>query len=903
MPKSTPTPTLEQLKQSVDLVALIEASGVTLKKRGRSFQGRCPFHEDKTPSFTVTPAKQLWHCFGCGEGGDAIRFVQKREGVSFKEAVKRLGLRPAQGTDTAQPPLSSTSATHSAPAQPVALTEVERAKLLERVARFYAQRFLDRAEGMQYLVKRRGIKNVPLLRDYRIGYADGALLQALPQDDERSARFRALGVITERGREFFAGCVVFPLFDVNGNVVNLYGRRIEGGEVNHLYLPGPKVGLWNYQAARRSTSLLLTESVIDALTLVDRGLADVLPCYGAGGLTEDQLELFEQCKTQSITLCFDGDEAGRRGVEKVTEQLKGKPIAVQAVKLPEGEDINSFLSKHELADFNALLPRTASSTAPESSAATAAGVVPAAGAPIYERTAHGFTWRTGARCYEVKAIARQGTQLKATLKASLTTDKNRGFELHTLDLYSARSRDAYAQSCAVLFGLEAAVVKADLTQILEQVEAWTPAESAQPVKVEMSEHERDAALELLRDPQLLDRIEADLSRLGVAGESLNKQLCYLASISRKLEDPLSLLIQSRSAAGKSTLQHAVLALVPEEDKIVYTRMTDQALFYQDPTALVHKVLALEEAAGLGGAAYSLRALQSSKQLAIATTTKDPVTGKLRTEHYTVQGPVAVLLTTTSASLDEETLSRFLTVTIDESAEMTARIFAEQREADTLAGYLRQRERAALIARHQAAQRLLEPVAVINPYAPQLTFPSHGLRARRDHKKYLMLIKVIAFLHQHQRVLRSVEVKDAADAGAQPLRYIEVTRDDIRHANRLALSVLGASSSELSAPARNLLAHVHRFVKQHCEAQQISPREYTFTRKSVREAIGWSDWQVRTHIRELEELEYLKARSGAWGKEYVYELVYDAETTDAQHGALTLVDPGTLKDPVPAESPR
>src|ERR1700682_1376860 len=103
--------------------------------------------------------------------------------------------------------------------------------------------------------------------------------------------------------------------------------------------------------------------------------------------------------------------------------------------------------------------------------------------------------------------------------------------------------------------------------------------------------------------------------------------------------------------------------------------------------LAHKVLALEEAEGLGEAAYSLRALQSAKKLTVATTTKDPLTGKMKTEHYEVQGPVAVLLTTTSASLDEETASRFLTLTIDESKEMTETILAAQRHRDTLEGYL------------------------------------------------------------------------------------------------------------------------------------------------------------------------------------------------------------------------
>jgi DNA primase len=881
---------LEGLKGSVDLVALIEASGVALKRRGKSYQGCCPFHTETTASFTVTPAKGLWHCFGCGEGGDAIRFVQKREGLGFREAVERLRGVPARTPS----PAAAGKLAASVAAAP-AVSPVERGKLLGRVARFYHQRFMDRPEGLQYLAKRRGIRNVTLLRDYQVGYADGSLLEALPKDDERIERFKAIGVLTERGREFFVGCVVFPLFDVQGNVVNLYGRCIEDGEINHWYLPGPKVGLWNYQAAKRSSALLLTESIIDALTLIDRGLADVLPCYGASGLNEDQLELLESCRTVSLTVCFDGDEAGRRGVEKIREQLKGKPLSVAAVSLPAGEDINSFFANHEVADFLALLPVAASARPGADATDTTAPVALSLETPAVERTAQGLIWQLGTRSYEVKAIARQGTQLKATVKASVSHDKKRGFELHTLDLYSARSREAYAGSCAALFEVEQTLIKADLTQMIEPVEAWAPGESAPAAVVELSDRDREAALEWLKDPKLLERIDADLNILGVAGEVLNKQLCYLAVISRKLDDPLSLLIQSRSAAGKSTLQHAVLALVPDEDKVFYTRMTDQALFYQDSMALAHKVLALEEAAGLGGAAYSLRALQSSKQLAIATTTKDPASGKMRTEHYTVQGPVAVLLTTSSASLDEETLSRFLTVTIDESPEMTARIFAEQREADTLEGYLKQRRRAALIARHQAAQRLLEPLAVINPYAPQLTFAARGLRARRDHKKYLMLIKAVAFLHQHQRALNTTRVQRGADDEGE-IRYIEVTREDIRHANRLILAVLGASVDELSAPARNLLAHIHAFVKHHCEAHEVSPHEYVFTRKTIREAIGWSDWQVRTHIQELTELEYLKARSGAWGKEYVYELLCDAEPTDAPGGGLALIDPDTLQEP-------
>ena len=752
------------------------------------------------------------------------------------------------------------------------LTPVRRAKLLERVVAFDHQRFLDRPEGLQYLTQVRGIRNLALFRDYRVGYADGSLLDALPPDDESLAPFQSLGVLTDRRKELFAGCVVFPLFAADGTLINLYGRRIQDGAPKHVMLPDVSRGVWNAPAARRSSKILITGSPIDALTLIDRGIPDVVPCIG-DGLNEDHLALLRLDGLTDVVLALPGNLQGRKAESAIRAQLTGVSVNVEALRLPEGGDINSFLSQHEVSEFQALMPKAAAS---------------AAGAHDCRNTAQGVLLNVGARRYEVKAFLRQGTQLKATIKAS--GPKAQGFELHTLDLYSARSRETYAVSCSTLFAEDVALIKADLDRLLERVEAWTPETgAASSAPATLTDRERESGLALLQDPRLLDRIERDLTTLGMAGESLNKRLCYLAAISRKLDDPLSLLIQSRSAAGKSTLQNLVLSLVPDEDKVVYTRMTDQALFYQDPTALMHRVGALEEAEGLGGAAYSLRALQSSKQLAIATTSKDPVSGKMRSEHYLVQGPVAVLLTTTSAALDEETASRFLTVTIDESTAMTERIFERQREADTLAGYLRRQEHDALIQQHHAAQRLLEPVVVINPYAPQLKFPAHSLRARRDHKKYLILIKAIAFLHQKQR-----PVKEVAQ-GDHVLRYIEVTKEDIRAANALAETVMGSTADELSAPARNLLGHIHALVKQRAAEQEVAPSDLAFTRKAIRDGIGWSDWQVRTHIRELEELEYLRARSGAWGKEYVYEIL-GASSDDGLPVGLTLTDPDDLREP-------
>jgi DNA primase catalytic core len=844
--------------------------------------GLCPFHEEKTPSFTVTPAKGLWHCFGCNEGGDAIRFVERFEKLGFREAVATLT------TDAAPGKAPAAARPASSPAAP-ALTPAQRVKLLTRVAAFYHRTFLEAPEGLHYLQATRGIRDAALFKSFQVGLANGRLMDVLPNDAQSVAELIALGVLTDAGREFFKGCVVFPLVSAEGAIVNLYGRRLADGEVNHLYLPGERQGLWNPAACKRSSSILVTESVIDALTAIDRGLTECMPCYGSNGLTAEHLRHFERCGIKHIALAFDGDDAGRTGMDKTAVQLTEKGLAVATVTLPEGEDVNSYLTGRHAEEAKAAFQAKVGEAFASLVSHDAAGNVPAVSVPgkRFERTAYGFKLAVHGRVYEVKGIAREKTQLKVTIKAA--GDPAKGFELTTLDFYSARSRDAYARACTALFGEPESVIKADLVCVLEYVEAWQPEGSSSNEGPAASPEDEARAKAFLANPDLFAEILADLNTLGLAGEETNKLLCYLACVSRKLDDPLSLLIQSRSAAGKSTLQHAILSLCPAEDQVHYTRLTSQALYYQEEMRLAHKVLALEETQGLGEAAYSLRALQSAKKLTVATTTKDPITGKMKTDLYSVQGPVAVLLTTTSASLDEETASRFLTLTIDESEAMTQTILASQRHRDTLEGYLSELDREFVVAKHHAAQRMLEPLVVLNPYAEQLSFPAQSLRARRDHKKYLMLIKSIAFLYQKQRKVME------AERGGSRFRYIEATREDIRRANEIAGRVLGASLDELSAPARSLLRHIHAMVKGHCEAHNVTPRQYVFTRKDVREAIGWSDWQIRTHAKELEELEYLKTRSGTWGREYVYELAWEGAEEDGAR-AIVLADPDRLAEP-------
>jgi DNA primase catalytic core len=858
------------IKADVDLVALVQAKGISLKKNGKSFFGLCPFHADKNPSLSINPIKNLWQCFGCGAAGDVIRFVELFDQVDFKEAVARLSVNGDR---------LSVARTKPKEPQPKALTVKDR-KLLTRVVSYYQHTLTQDSRGLTYLKQERGITDNQSLKDFGAGYANGTLLEILPEDPEVIKTLKAIGILNAKGHEAFYNCVVFPLYNARGAIDNLYGRNIsdEAG-TTHLYLPGQRSGLVNRQAVKRSQTIILTESIIDALTLYDQGFKNVIPIYGVNGLLDEHLSILYR-KIKAAYLVFDSDEPGTRAVDAVSVRLKEKGITPYPVTLPV-KDVNIYFKRHTPEQFESLLKAANPDSLEQSEK------VSKREQNLYKPTDHGFMVGYGDRQYEIKGIQRCDTQLKATIKASADVSSNLPFELSTIDLYSSRSRVWFGKLCADLFGAAEELIKEDVGKILNLVENYKPTanetKSNEPTKAEKAE-----ALRFLKNADIFSEILADLETIGITGEQTNKLVGYLAAVSRKTDEPLSVLIQSRSAAGKSTLQDAILSLVPDEDYVKYTRITDQALFYKDEDSLVNKILAIEEEVGMGGAAYSIRNIQSSKKITVAATGKDPGTGKMKTEEYTVNGPVAVMITTTAAELEGETASRFLFLTIDESEKMTEAIHKMQRQAETLDGLVRKKKSEHIIKKHHSAQRMLKPLAVVNPFTEYLSYPNRSLRTRRDHKKYLGLIRTVAYLHQYQRKIQTVEVE------GKPVEYIEVTLEDIDAANRLANEVLGQCLDELAPPSRTLLTGIYNMVKDLAAKKERPIDEVYFTRRQIRERTGWTDWQVRAHIKQLEELEYLYARIGSRGKEYAYALNYRGQAEDGGKCYLNLTPVDEIK---------
>ena len=434
------------------------------------------------------------------------------------------------------------------------------------------------------------------------------------------------------------------------------------------------------------------------------------------------------------------------------------------------------------------------------------------------------------------------------------------FHLDVVDLYAARARQAFIAAASSELGADAGTVRAELGRVLIACEdrLGDLANEARAAKTPpvLSAAEEEAALELLRDPDLIERVAVDIARLGLVGEADNALVTYLAATSRLLDTPLAVVVQSSSAAGKSTLIDAVLSLMPPDQCFAVSAMTGQSLFYLGEAELAHKILAVAEADGARRAVYPLRLLQSEGELAIASTGKDP-SGGLVTRTYRTQGPVALFLTTTAPVLDDELANRCIVVGVNEDQTQTSAILAAQRDAETLDGVLAHRARDEIRTLHANAQRLLQPVQVVNPLAPTLGFADRRTRARRDQAKYLSLIRAIALLHQYQRARHRV-VRHGIE-----VVYLEATAADVAVADRLTPVVFGPDRVDDLAPqTRRLLGLLDAMVSAEAAATGSQREEVRFSRRQAREHTGWSDFALRRHLARLVELELVAVwRSG------------------------------------------
>jgi len=825
---------IERIKSANPIAAVVAERGIEVKKKGRQLVALCPFHSEKSPSFVLSPAKGMFHCFGCGAAGDVIGFVTKHDKVSFGRALEILAKRAELDLKTLMEDRPRTlrpvpaALAPAAPSEPAATTSgdghgVPAGVILSHVVEHYHKTFCEREDAQAYL-KHRGLMDRDLLRALKVGYADGSLLKVLPKEGELRDQVAALGVVTPEGRELLGGCVVIPIPDpVSGAWTNLYGRGL--GTPRHCYLPGLLRGVLNFQAARLSPEVILTESVLDALSFLEAGISTAIPLYGTNGFTADHLDTLKREGVKRVILALDNDEPGRKATDSIKEKLSAAGIAVRVACFPEGiKDANDLLVSRN-GDAGELFRQVLDAAEPRP-----APTPPAAPSPLTEKPSDRLTLSRDGLTYYARAYPATLGRLRATVKV----EKDSLFHVDTLDLYASRSRAEFAKRASKVFTVESSSVEAALLALLVEAEKSNEQKpDEKTARPAISESERAEALELLKREDLLGQIARDIDALGYVGEETNKRLLYLVAISRKQEDPLSAIVLSQSGAGKSGITEVIERLTPPEDVVLFTRLTPQSLYYTEQGYLDHKLIIVEERYGSADADYSIRVLQSRKKLSVAAPIKDPQTGNMRTKVFTVEARAAFIEATTAASVNHENATRCFELSMDESQEQTRKIHERQRHLKTEAGLQTKREAERISRRHWNAQRLLETLSVVIPFADRLSFPSSWMRTRRDHARFLNLIEVSAFLHQHQR---------ERQGGA-----IVASTADYAVAYALAGEVLAETLSDLRKPLREALERVRGL---------SAKGDGTVSRREIREALSVPDSTVRRWLQDLVELEYL-----------------------------------------------
>ncbi len=320
----------------------------------------------------------------------------------------------------------------------------------------------------------------------------------------------------------------------------------------------------------------------------------------------------------------------------------------------------------------------------------------------------------------------------------------------------------------------------------------------------------------------------------------------------------------------------------------YSSVTGQSLYYLGDGDLSHKVLSIAEEQGASRASYALKLLVSEGQLSIASTGKDPTSGKLRTSTYAVAGPIALILTTTANEIDPELANRLVVLGVDEERAQTRAIHVAQRRAATLQGLLHRMRRESVIGLHQNAQRLLEPLPVVIEDAMSLHFPDHAIRHRRDHQKLIALISASALLHQYQRNINTIEID------GRSVRYIEASEADVTLGVKLASEVLARGADELAPQTKRLLAGATAHVKAKAQRQGCALDSVSFTRRELREALGYSEHQIRIGLDRLVALEYLHCVYGGAGRRHAYRLAEEpCEPRESARGVREMPSQGQM----------
>ena len=488
-------------------------------------------------------------------------------------------------------------------------------------------------------------------------------------------------------------------------------------------------------------------------------------------------------------------------------------------------------------------------------------------------------------------------QLRCTLRLE---HKLRAFR-HSLDLYNNGQLDGFIRKSAQKLELGPSYIDTAVNALINELENYRITEIEQqnkPIeKKQLTETETKEAFELLTTKNLIKTTNELIGLSGVVGEELNRVIMYLVFTSRKMNRPLHIISFGSSGAGKSHLQEKVAELIPKEDVFGNTSLTGTALYYYEKHELKHKLLLFEDLDGLKeDSLYAWRELMSKRFISRSMPYKDS-NGNTKTKQLIVEGPLSTAGCTTHESVYEDNANRCFLIYVDESKEQDKKIMEYQRRASAgkLDESIEQNSKLLL----QNAQRLLQPLKVINPFAEYIHLPDAVFKPRRTNAHYLQFIEAITFYKQYQRRWINSNtgeiIYDPSTAKTPPNAdldltqlFIETTIEDIEEANALLKNILIRKSDELQGAIRNYF----EILKNHLHKENKN----TFTNKDIQVSQRLSNTLIRRYnqllieqgyIKRNEKLEQEEKKKGY--KTHIYEVTNFEDYEQLQSGIMNTLN--------------
>jgi predicted transcriptional regulator len=446
---------------------------------------------------------------------------------------------------------------------------------------------------------------------------------------------------------------------------------------------------------------------------------------------------------------------------------------------------------------------------------------------------------------------------------------------HNIDLYNDTQVEKLIRKTAERLEVGSSNIAKSLANLINQLEQYRlqridEQDKKPDTRKALTEAERTIAKEFLEQGNLLEKTNEAIGKSGVIGEELNRLLMYLIFTSRKREHPLHIISLGNSGTGKTYLQEKVGELIPDEDKLEITVLSENAFYYFGQRELKHKLILIEDLDGAENVLYPLRELQSKKRITKTVAHKD-TRGNTKTISLTVEGPVSVAGCTTKESIYEDNANRSFLIYLDESEEQDEKIMQYQRKRS--AGNINVEEELKTRQCLQNTQRILQNVTIKNPYAEYLKIPQEVFKPRRSNSHYLQFIEAITFYHQYQRTEAVCQLTGEI--------YIETTLEDIETANTLIKEILLRKSDELNTACRRYFEYLKAFLKAESKT--------AFTAKEVRQALKTNHSNQKRYMLQLLVNNYIKKSTGTKATGYHYEVVSMEEYETLKNSISNVLD--------------